>query len=110
MGRVIRLKEYPPCSTMSNTPPGWYVEEKNSTLPNKAYTVRTDRNGFIRSANDEGEFQRELIVLGDSVVESLYLDEGLRFCSVLQDLLCEQLPGRVRICNAGYSGATTLHL
>lgn len=78
-------------------------------LVDKDYLVSTDECGFIKTGNDiDSNFKT--VVLGDSFVESTFLDEADRFCSILErhDSRFGKFLGRV--LNAGVSGSTSLNL
>lgn len=108
MKRAIRLKEFEPNSRIVNTPPDWYIAARDPSLPQKEYEIVTDENGFIVPAQRRPG--RKIIVLGDSVVEGMFLDPDRRFCSVLNDVLGQHFGDEVEVLNGGYSGATILHL
>ncbi len=110
MRRAVRLKEFPPSSVIHNTPPDWYLLAKDSTLVNREYVIRTDQNGFILSGPNVKSAEIQVIVLGDSVVEGMYVDEGARMCSCLESSLSGAVGTPIQVLNGGYSGATTLHL
>lgn len=57
-----------------------------------------------------GEAAHSVIVLGDSVVECMYLDPDDRFCAKLETILRGEHGLDVAVRNGGYSGATTLHM
>jgi GR25 family glycosyltransferase involved in LPS biosynthesis/lysophospholipase L1-like esterase len=107
--RYIRLKEFPPSGEFSNTPAPNYVAAQDSSFRAETYKLSTDANGFIRSHVQVPETAGKIIVLGDSVVESMFLHPQERFCSRLQDLLRDGAGLDVEVLNAGYSGATALH-
>ena len=107
--RYIRLKEFPPSGQFSNTPAPNYVAAQDSSFRAETYKLSTDANGFIRSHVEAPETAKKIIVLGDSVVESMFLHPQERFCSRLQDLLRNEAGLDVEVLNAGYSGATALH-
>ena len=49
------------------------------------------------------------MVIGDSVVESMYVEPDHRFCSRLEDILCDELGLEITVLNGGYGGTTILH-
>jgi hypothetical protein len=110
MPRFIRLKEYEPLARIVNVPPDWYFAQADSSLAREEYVMNIDPNGFIRAAGDEIDDRAFVVVLGDSVVESMFAREEHRFCSVAQHVLNTECGLRVRVLNGGYSGATSLHL
>ena len=107
--RYIRLKEFAPSTTRHNTPPDWYIASRSATLHQRLYEITTDRDGFIVSSPRAEGRDGRLVVLGDSVVEGMFLDPGARICSVLQGLLRAEMNLDISVLNAGYGGATSLH-
>jgi hypothetical protein len=110
MRRAIRLKEYPPTSVIGNIPPDWYLQAKDSTLEKGEYIIRTDHNGFILAGEHYISSDIQIVVLGDSIVEAMYVAEHSRMCSCLETSLTDAIGLPVQILNGGYSGATSLHL
>jgi hypothetical protein len=110
MRRAIRLKEYPPGSVIRNIPPDWYLHAKDSTLETGEYIIRTDHNGFILAGEHYISSDTQIVVLGDSIVEAMYVAEHLRMCSCLEASLTRVVGVPVQVLNGGYSGATSLHL
>jgi len=110
MRRAIRLKEFTSSSVIRHTPPDWYIQSKDPTLENKECLIRTDEHGFILSGPSPVSSTIRLVVLGDSVVEGMFVDENARFCSRLEALLSNLCDSPVQVLNSGYSGATSLHL
>ncbi|MGY3698533.1 GR25 family glycosyltransferase involved in LPS biosynthesis/glycosyltransferase involved in cell wall biosynthesis/lysophospholipase L1-like esterase [Bradyrhizobium sp. USDA 3240] len=108
--RTIRLKEYPANVSLSHTPSDEYVESRKHTLVRKPYLMETDALGFIRGSQSPATAARTVIVLGDSVVEGMYLDPDDRFCAKLETILRSESALDVIVRNGGYSGATTLHM
>ncbi|WP_249133120.1 glycosyltransferase family 25 protein [Bradyrhizobium sp. AUGA SZCCT0182] len=107
--RAIRLKEYPPLASISNTPSDDYVKARQA-LEQKPYLLETDALGFIRGTNSPTQSTHTLVVLGDGVVECMYLDPDDRFCAKLETLARGEFGVDVAVKNGGYSGATTLHM
>lgn len=108
--RAIRLKEYPANASFSHTPSDEYVQSRNHTLVRKPYLLETDALGFIRGSKSPTTAAQTVIVLGDSVVEGMYLDPDDRFCAKLETILRSENAVDVIVRNGGYSGATTLHM
>ncbi|WP_338699206.1 glycosyltransferase [Bradyrhizobium sp. 26S5] len=108
--RTIRLKEYPANVSLSHTPSDEYVESRKGALVQKPYILETDALGFIRGSQSPATAARTVIVLGDSVVEGMYLDPDDRFCAKLETILRNESALDVIVRNGGYSGATTLHM
>lgn len=70
--------------------------------------MHTDEHGFVKS-NDGPVSERRIVVLGDSVVEGMFVDEDDRLCAKLEALLNRRFQTSLSVLNAGYSGATLLH-
>lgn len=67
---------------------------------------RGTADGFLDTCNVRSRASRSLFLLGDSFVESLFVEEGERFAAQLERLMPEDW----RVLNGGYSGTTTIHL
>ncbi|WP_461357404.1 glycosyltransferase family 25 protein [Bradyrhizobium sp. USDA 4454] len=108
--RMIRLKEYPANVSLSHTPSEEYVQSRKQSLVRKPYLLETDALGFIRGTSSPATAAQTVIVLGDSVVEGMYLDPDDRLCAKLETILRSESAVDVVVRNGGYSGATTLHM
>jgi lysophospholipase L1-like esterase len=108
--RNIRLKEWPPSLDSEQRPSAEYLAAADGTLVDRLYRLRTNDDGYIVGpAGPDAAFDETLLFLGDSFVESVFVDEGARFPAAVEARL--RAAGRqVRCLNGGYSGATTLHL
>lgn len=105
--RSIRLKEWGVNRLVKRTPDDDYLENRKG-VKKKEYLVSTDKYGFIRGRDERGREGR-IVFLGDSFVESLFVDEEKRFHINLEDKLYAS-GFDISCLNAGYSGATSLHL
>lgn len=107
--QYIRLKNFSPNLDELHSPAEKYISHTDGTLDIDQYRLRTDECGFIKtgnSLNGTGDF---IYFLGDSLVESIYCHEDQRFCSIFERKL--NFSGfSARALNAGYSGATLLHI
>jgi lysophospholipase L1-like esterase len=108
--RQLRLKEWPPLIDRQLRPSPEYLLATDGSLRDIEYRVRTDADGYILPPpTDLDGVENTLIFFGDSFVESTYVPEDQRFVAVIQDILREAgVPARC--LNAGYSGATSLHM
>jgi lysophospholipase L1-like esterase len=108
--RHIRLKEWRPNLDTVARPPPDYLAATDGSLADADYRMRTDAAGFILPpASAEAPDAPAIFFFGDSFVESTYVAESERFPAAVQARLLTM--GRPARClNAGYSGATTLHL
>lgn len=110
MKRSIRLKEHSLNSSRIINPSEIQLEQCPSLL-NKGYVLNTDENGFIKSGNLFDSSDRTTIMLGDSFVESSFLDEKDRFPSIIERRDREFGSKKFgRVLNAGVSGSTSLNL
>ena len=107
--RFIRLKEFRRKSTIINTPSDWYIAARDSSLIRRPYEITTDQDGFILPRSGGRPHGRKIVVIGDSVVESMYVEPDHRFCSRLEDILCDELGLDITVLNGGYGGTTVLH-
>ncbi len=86
-----------------------YLATCDNTISKKEYCLRTDNHGFIIERSFDNTITDVIIYLGDSVVENLYVDEGMRAARVAARFL----HNANRICevlNGGVTGATSLEL
>lgn len=107
MNRVIRLKEWGCNKSTIKKPAENQISNATKALELKDYALNTDANGFIINSlhNLRGIRSKNLVLLGDSFVESLFVDEDKRMNAILEDELTDY-----KVLNGGYSGATSLHL
>tara|TARA_R110000796_G_scaffold252457_1_gene386866 strand:- start:20 stop:496 length:477 start_codon:yes stop_codon:yes gene_type:complete len=107
LNRVVRLKEWGCNLKTFKRPSGKQISLATSELEEKDYDLNTDVNGFITNSllSDRCLREKDIVLLGDSYVESLFVDEDRRMNAVI-----EKLAPNVNVLNGGYSGATSLHL
>jgi GDSL-like Lipase/Acylhydrolase family len=110
MPRHIRLKEWGLLYDGFHEPPDAYLALSDPTLAKRSYRLRTDDNGFIRTGRDLPMDSDCILVLGDSVVETMFVDESRRMCAILERLINTNRTDPVRVLNGGMTGSTTLHL
>lgn len=107
--QYIRCKQFSKNLDGDHIPSEKYLSGTDGSLPADRYRLRTDEYGFIVTGNEIHDSSNCIFVLGDSLVESIYCHERDRFCSGLERNLKKMgFPAAVK--NAGYSGATLLHL
>jgi hypothetical protein len=108
--RYLRLKEWQANSDQLMRPSSDYLSASDGSLRNIEYRLRTDADGYILPPPSEIDSATDSIIFfGDSFVESTFVPEEQRFFASVQTILGNA--GRPARCmNAGYSGATTLHL
>lgn len=112
--RFIRLKEWDPSLDRIMRPADAYVAATDGSLPADDYRLRTNEQGYIvgppeGDAAEDADRDGQVVVLGDSLVESVYVHEADRFVAKAQTRLSHQ-GIRIRCVNAGYSGSTSLQL
>lgn len=108
--RKVRLKEWGQLVDTTKTPTDEYILKTDGSLEKRAYRVRTDAEGSILTGiSPNGVADSYVLMLGDSFLESLFIDEESRFPAIAERLL-KQSGINVEIWNGGYSGATSLHL
>lgn len=107
--RHLRLKEWLPLIDRMMRPTADYLAATDGSLRDIEYRVRTDADGYILPPSDPPGVEETVIFFGDSFVESVYVPEEWRFVAAIQAAMLAA--GHAARClNAGYSGATTLHM
>lgn len=109
MRRDIRLKELPPSERVYRKPLEHQVKDSDGTLGDRDYLMESDANGFIRSAMPQDEMSEQVIVLGDSVIECMFVDHGQRLTDHAEKAL-NSLGMSVAVRNGGVTGANSLHI
>lgn len=105
--RSILLKEHSPNTDTVVKPDKAYLLGTQN-LAEKDFRLRTDGDGFILgSKNSDGPV--DIIFLGGSTTECIYVDEALRFPYLVGQLLKDKSGNPVRTLNGGVSGNHTLH-
>ena len=110
MSRFVLLREFPPDLDIEQVPDDDYINRPGSSLEQKPFRVRTDANGFILSGNEISGDCDHVIASGDSVCETLYIDEDKRIGSVLSRLLSRSSVHPIEVLNGGVSGNHLLHI
>ncbi|MBS7820930.1 hypothetical protein J7552_06475 [Wohlfahrtiimonas chitiniclastica] len=106
--RSIRLKEFNPSTKFIRIPPNSYYDTRPNLSKNKYYYFHTDEDGFIYNSIEK-VYDRDLILIGGSSVENLFVDVDKRVLKYLEEFLFE-LGLDYNIKNAGTSGASLLHI
>lgn len=108
--RSIRIKEFKPNIEKIHIPSDEYLKKSPTLNPKQAYFHRTDKNGFTAShLFVEGENSYNVVIIGDSFIENIFVDESKRICSLIEQKFLES-GKKIKILNAGVSGATGLNL
>lgn len=103
------MKEFSPNVDRMLVPIDPIREVADDSLSAGPFRHRTDQNGFIHNGNSLQESPSNLLILGDSFVESIYADETQRFASqVERNLHDSRMP--FNVLNGGYSGMTSLQM
>lgn len=106
--RSVRLKEYSPFTKFIRIPPKSYYITRPRFSKNKFYYFHTDNNGYIYNTVDK-MYSKDLILLGDSSVENLFVDADKRVIAYLENFLIS-LGLDYNIKNSSVSGASLLHI
>lgn len=106
--RFIRLKEFSPLTRFIRIPPSSYYETRPRLCDGRYYYFHTDSDGFIYNKIDN-VFDRDLILIGGSSVENLFVDADKRVVKYLEDFMLD-IDLEYNLKNAGTSGASLLHI
>ncbi|MCS6771121.1 MAG: SGNH/GDSL hydrolase family protein [Kiritimatiellae bacterium] len=106
--RVIRLREHAPNQNRWVRPTREYMQGVDS-LERKFYRLATDENGFIMPSAIHETPDIELVFLGGSTTECLYVDETNRFPYLAGRLLESRTGLRINSYNGGHSGNHSMH-
>lgn len=107
--RFIMLREHPPNINVTIHPDATYLSSETDGLEGKDVRLRTDADGFILGPETESG-PIDIIFIGGSTTECLYLDEDKRFPYLVSRLLAREDGWRtVRTVNAGVSGNLSIH-
>lgn len=104
--RYVRLKETPLEVERFHTPSETYRKACDDSLELGPFVQRGTADGFLDTGNARPGANRNLVMVGGSFVESMFSNELARFPSQIE----RTLPSEWQVCNAGYSGMTTLHI
>lgn len=106
--RAIRLKEFGSNVFREMIPEDAYLAKTNGTIKKEKFILNTNSNGFIVDPDIPEFDSTPVYVFGDSFVESVYVQQGKRFCDILSK--SKSFRKQTNFYNAGYSGATSLHV
>lgn len=109
MSRTIRFKEFPPNTERMLEPSEEMRAASDESLTPGPFLRRTDEHGFVVTGNSLPEAPSNLLIFGDSFVESNFADEPRRFASQLERHLHE-VGKPYNVLNGGQSGMTSLHM
>jgi lysophospholipase L1-like esterase len=106
--RFINLREHKPLYSgyIYPTDEDLYNAE---LLERKKYLLRVDKNGYIMPSQIHPEADLNLVFLGGSTTECLYMDEKERFPYLVGRLIENELHLKVNSYNSGKAGNNSLH-
>lgn len=106
--RFIRLREHVPLTDWS-----YFLTDINhadtDSLPQRVYELSVDDNGFIMPSKRHLDPDIEVVFLGGSTTECIYIDENKRFSNLTALNLERDHTVKVNAYNGGVSGNNTLH-
>jgi len=105
--RAIVLRENHPGLDIIIDPENYI--KKTDGLEYKDFPFRIDNNGFLLPHNIHVDPEHIIVFMGGSSVESMYVDENLRFPRLTELELEDNLGETVNVYNAGASGNHALH-
>ncbi|WP_273392770.1 SGNH/GDSL hydrolase family protein [Actinobacillus porcinus] len=106
--RNIRLKEFSGHLNKIHIPSETYLKASPALKKNQAYSQKTDANGLMTTPY-QFKHDYHVILIGDSFVENLFVDESKRITNYLEKSFLQHTK-KIKIDNAGVSGATGLNL
>lgn len=84
--------------------------ERFYNLEKKKYRLSTDNNGFILGTDNENiKDSVDILFLGGSTTECMFMDETNRFPYLVQEKLAEALGKEISTLNGGVSGNNIMH-
>ena len=107
INRYIRLREHKLSTVNHNTPDESYLI-KTDGLIQKEYRLEVDNHGFIYPSIVHDNPDLNIIFLGGSTTECIYVDEDKRFPYLVGRLL-ENDRAKVNSINSGVSGNNSRH-
>ena len=107
--RHVILKELSPLLDESVRPNLQHL--RRGSLEDKRFSLRTDHEGFILGPDEEREKDSvvDVLFLGGSTTESIYVDAGKRFPFLVSTYLDGPNGRGVKTLNGGFSGNHALH-
>ena len=107
--RHVILKELSPLLDESVRPNLQHL--RRGSLEDKRFSLRTDHDGFILGPDEEREKDSvvDVLFLGGSTTESIYVDAGKRFPFLVSTYLDGPNGRGVKTLNGGFSGNHALH-
>lgn len=106
--RSIRLKEFSKDVNKIHIPSESYLRASPSLKKDQAYLQKTDADGLMITSY-QFKYDYHIVMVGDSFVENLFVDESKRMTNYLEKSFLQQQK-KIKIDNAGVSGSTGLNL
>ena len=107
--RSIVLREFSPLQEIETTPTIQYMNQTDG-LERKTFRVVTDEDGFIATGNERLENpELEILFLGGSTTETMYVEEQNRIPARVETLLRDQYETASNVYNGGVSGNHSMH-
>ena len=106
--RIIRLREWHPNTVFEGPPPEIRRLNPGSSVKG-LYRLAIDENGFIAPSRIHQVPDAEIVFLGGSTTESMFVSEDKRFPYLAGRLLEARTGIRVNSFNGGKSGNNTMH-
>ena len=108
MKRQIRFREFDANQVIYKSPSVNYAKKSRNLNNNISYRIQTDSEGYIVSGR-EFDPSKKVCLIGDSLVESMFVKQSSRWNSYLEKLFLQN-NYLFKCFNAGYSGATSLNI
>lgn len=109
VGRYILLREHSPGLNRPQTPSRTYIAHTNGRLPRQAYPFQTDAHGFILGPTAHKAPDVEILFLGGSTTECLFMPAESRFPYRVGRLIEEAMGIKVNAYNGGVSANESKH-
>ena len=110
--RSILLKEHKPLTDEILIPTASYIEDTES-LEKKPYRFRTNEEGFIIGSDESTDLKKnqsiDIIFMGGSTTECIFVDEDARFPYLVSKILQNIDNSPIKTINGGVSGNHSIH-
>lgn len=106
--RAIRLKENLPNFRFEVSPDEAYLK-KTDSLAKEKFVFEMDENGFIKPSKIHNDPDYQLVFLGGSTTECMYVNDKKRFPYLAGRLVEERSGKKINSFNGGVSGNHSLH-
>lgn len=105
--RYVRMRENPPLTEYKIVPNEHYIKATGNYAPER-HRLRIDREGFIHPSSIHESPNLNIVFLGGSTTECLYVEEDKRFPYLVGRIL-EKETRKVNAYNGGVGGNDSLH-